>query len=481
MENVENKNKETGMKKLRNNKAFKWTMAIGAAIAIYTYGNAALNADDQERLNKELEKTGQQQIQIVKEISKANNEANLELEKAKLEAQVETAKEIEKIKQESAKASRGESPVMDSTKQDFKNSIIIDNNNSSKNKQDKTKSVAESKSATRYDSSKITEKNLNLPKKKGETDANGVEKTESYSKEEIELIIQNMKSKNLQTLQESFFNPNYKTNENTINVLEQKENTIKIQTRYAMTTTIVFEFPIKNYIVGDATGFEINEIPDMENMINIRPLLIGIDTNLTVFTTDKRVYSFYLYSTDYRAKTTPAFIVNVKTPYTREEIIREIEEQEGSPISSNTESKQIHSSGAQASNINYTGYSYNADKNYKGSMKVNEEYEYVIIGEGKKALKVKRSEIDRRYEQKAKNKYKHLLARNVFSNKAFTFFEYDRTITHELPAIWEVIDGKDSPIKTRVIGNYVVVDSIADKFTVRQGDAYVCVNRKKGN
>ena len=66
--------------------------------------------------------------------------------------------------------------------------------------------------------------------------------------------------------------------------LEQREHTIKIRTRSAMTTTIIFDFPIENYVLGDNTGFEVNELPNMDNALNVRPLLIGIDTNLTVFT-----------------------------------------------------------------------------------------------------------------------------------------------------------------------------------------------------
>ena len=224
--------------------------------------------------------------------------------------------------------------------------------------------------------------------------------------------------------------------------LEQKEHTIKIRTRYAMTTTIIFDFPIENYVLGDNTGFEVNELPNMDNALNVRPLLIGIDTNLTVFTKDKRIYSIYLFSTDHKSNNTPQFIVNVKTPYTKEEI-------------------------EKMANL----------RNQKQE-KIDNRI-WLVIGEGKEKIKVKREDIDRRYIQKAKKKNKFLLARNIFSDKQFTFFEYDKDLMPEMPAVWVVIDGKDSPISSRIIGNYLVAESIADAFTLRIGDSYVCVRKKK--
>ena len=86
-----------------------------------------------------------------------------------------------------------------------------------------------------------------------------------------------------------------------------------------MTSTIIMESKIIGYILGDSIGFEVKELPHMENALSIRPKLIGIDTNLTIFTNDKRIYNLYVFSTDYKSKNPPNLIVNIQTLYTKEE------------------------------------------------------------------------------------------------------------------------------------------------------------------
>ena len=48
-------------------------------------------------------------------------------------------------------------------------------------------------------------------------------------------------------------------------------DTIKIRTRYAMTSTIIMRSKIIGYILGDSIGFEVKELPHMENALSIRP------------------------------------------------------------------------------------------------------------------------------------------------------------------------------------------------------------------
>ena len=81
--------------------------------------------------------------------------------------------------------------------------------------------------------------------------------------------------------------------------------------------------------------------------------------------------------------------------------------------------------------------------------------------------------------QKTKKKYAFLFAEQVFSDKQFTYFKYDKEKMPEMPAVWVVVDKKDSPIASRIIGDYLVAETTADNFTIRIGDAYVCVRKKK--
>ena len=58
-------------------------------------------------------------------------------------------------------------------------------------------------------------------------------------------------------------------------------------------------------------------------------------------------------------------------------------------------------------------------------------------------------------------------------------FKYDKEKMPEMPAVWVVVDKKDSPIASRIIGDYLVAETTADNFTIRIGEAYVCVRKKK--
>ncbi len=51
----------------------------------------------------------------------------------------------------------------------------------------------------------------------------------------------------------------------------------------------------------------------------------------------------------------------------------------------------------------------------------------------------------------------------------------------QVPAIFAVIDKQDSPVETRIIGNYVIAETTAKKFTIKSGDSYVCVERLDQN
>ena len=48
-----------------------------------------------------------------------------------------------------------------------------------------------------------------------------------------------------------------------------------------------------------------------------------------------------------------------------------------------------------------------------------------------------------------------------------------------IPTIYAVIDKQDSPVETRVIGDYIIAETINPKFTIKSGDSYVCVERKE--
>lgn len=254
----------------------------------------------------------------------------------------------------------------------------------------------------------------------------------SMSEEELALMKSAIRSQNLKALQQRFHSKKYTGIENTTTINYVENKTQKIRTRFAMATTLIFETDIESYILGDTTGFKVEEIPNMSNAVAIKPLLIGIDTSLTVRTKDKKLHTFYLFSTDYKNAKDPALVV-----YITDKESRKILEEKQAQI----------------------------------------EKDYFIIKDGIAELRVKREDISTKYIQKATKENQWLMAEEIFSDKKFTYFKYDKDNMPQLPTIYAVIDGKDSPVETRTIGNYLIAETINPKFSIITGESYVCVEK----
>lgn len=254
----------------------------------------------------------------------------------------------------------------------------------------------------------------------------------SINEEELSLMKSAVRSQNLKALQQRFHSKKYLGTENITKINYEENKTQKIRTRFAMATTLIFETDIESYILGDTTGFKVEEIPNMPNAIAIKPLLIGIDTSLTIRTKDKKLHTFYLFSTDYKNTQDPALIVYI----------------------TDEESKKILE-----------------DKQAKI------QKDYLIIKDGIAELRVKKDDISTKYIQKATKENQWLMAEEIFSDKKFTYFKYDKDNMPQLPTIYAVIDGQDSPVETRTIGNYLIAETINPKFSIITGESYVCVEK----
>lgn len=255
---------------------------------------------------------------------------------------------------------------------------------------------------------------------------------EPPTEQEILLKKQAVRSQDLKAIQNQFFSKNYTGTENTITINYEENNTYKIRTRIAMTSTMIFPQKIKNFVLGDNVGFEVLELPNSQNTIAIRPKLIGVDTSLAVFTEDGKLYSFYVFSTDHKSWKNPHLVIFVKDK-------RTIIEKNKDPFFD----------------------------------------EYFYVEEGINKLRVKKKEVYKRYKVKAKKQNTWLVPEEIFSDNNYTFFKYDKDRYPQIPSIYTVIDKQDSPIETRVIGDFVIAETVADKFTIRIGEAYVCVEREK--
>ena len=249
--------------------------------------------------------------------------------------------------------------------------------------------------------------------------------------EQIALLKSAARNTNLKALQRKFNSKKYTGFENTKKYDFEPDKTRKITTRFAMATTLIFSSQIESFVIGDNTGFLVSEMPNLSNALAIKPMLIGIDTSLTVFTKDKKLHTFYLYSTDYKSTQDPNLVI-----YINDEDSKKFEEAN------------------------------------KEKLK-----DFLVIKEGIAELLVKKSEIYDNYKQKATKENAFLMAEEVFNDKQYTYFKYNKDRMPQIPSIFVVVDNQDSPIETRVIGDYIIAETTAKRFTIRIGEAYVCVER----
>ncbi|PSM51254.1 P-type type IV conjugative transfer system translocation pore protein TrbG/VirB9 [Campylobacter blaseri] len=255
-----------------------------------------------------------------------------------------------------------------------------------------------------------------------------------YSKEEMELMRNAIRNQDLKALQKKFHSKKYSGFENTKTIKYTPNKTHKIRTRHAMATTLIFDSPIENFILGDQTGFKLELIPNKDDAIAVIPQLIGIDTSLTIFTRDGKIHTFYIFSTDYKNTKDPSFVIYMKD----EEAIR-----------------------AKQAKIE------------------RDNRDYKIIQDGIAELKIKKSDIYNGYIQKANKENEWLLSAEIFDDKKFTYFKYPKDELPQVPAIFAVIDNQDSPVETRVIGDYIIAETINPRFTIKSGNSYICVGRKE--
>lgn len=254
----------------------------------------------------------------------------------------------------------------------------------------------------------------------------------AYTEEQLLLMKQAVRNKDLRAVQKKFLEKKYTGYENTIQIPYEENKTQKIRTRFTMATTIIFESEVESYILGDQSGYKVEEIPNMPNAISVKPFLIGIDTNLTIFTKDKKIHNFFLYSTDYKNKELPNLLVKILDDESK--ILTQAQMEE-------------------------------------------EARKYFVIKEGIAEMKVERDQMDFSYVKKAKKYNEWLIPSEVFNDDTFTYFKYEKKKNGKIPAVFAVIDKLDTPVETKVIGDWIIAETRNHKWTIWSGESYVCIEK----
>ncbi|WP_231218236.1 TrbG/VirB9 family P-type conjugative transfer protein [Helicobacter pylori] len=277
----------------------------------------------------------------------------------------------------------------------------------------------------------------------------------------------------LNAIQGSFFDKNRSKMSNTLNIDYFQGQTYKIRLRYAMATLLFFSKPISDFVLGDKVGFDAKILESNDRILLIKPLQIGVDSNISVIDNEGKVFSFYVFSTTFTSSKHPNLQVFIedKNYYSNAFMKPQIQENtlEKTPTNNN--------------------------KPLKEEKEETKEEETITIGDNTNAMKIVKKDIQKGYRALKSSQRKwyclgicskksklSLMPEEIFNDKQFTYFKFDKKLAlSKFPVIYKVVDGYDNPVNTRIVGDYIIAEDVSAKWTLRLGKDYLCIRFvKKG-
>ncbi|MFP6313545.1 TrbG/VirB9 family P-type conjugative transfer protein [Helicobacter pylori] len=279
----------------------------------------------------------------------------------------------------------------------------------------------------------------------------------------------------LNAIQGSFFDKNRSKMSNTLNIDYFQGQTYKIRLRYAMATLLFFSKPISDFVLGDKVGFDAKILESNDRILLIKPLQIGVDSNISVIDSEGKIFSFYVFSTTFTSSKHPNLQVFIedKNYYSNAFIKPQKENKE-------KENKENTLENAPTNNKPL--------KEEKEETKEKEE-ETITIGDNTNAMKIVKKDIQKGYKALKSSQRKwyclwacskksklSLMPKEIFNDKQFTYFKFDKRLAlSKFPVIYKVVDGYDNPVNTRIVGDYIIAEDVSAKWTLRLGKDYLCI------
>ncbi|WP_120814292.1 TrbG/VirB9 family P-type conjugative transfer protein [Helicobacter pylori] len=278
----------------------------------------------------------------------------------------------------------------------------------------------------------------------------------------------------LNAIQGSFFDKNRSKMSNTLNIDYFQGQTYKIRLRYAMATLLFFSKPISDFVLGDKVGFDAKILESNDRILLIKPLQIGVDSNISVIDNEGKVFSFYVFSTTFTSSKHPNLQVFIEDKNYYSNAFMKPQIQENTLENTPTNNKPL--------------------KEEKEETKEKEE-ETITIGDNTNAMKIVKKDIQKGYKALKSSQRKwyclgicskksklSLMPEEIFNDKQFTYFKFDKKLAlSKFPVIYKVVDGYDNPVNTRIVGDYIIAEDVSAKWTLRLGKDYLCIRFiKKG-
>ncbi|WQS34436.1 TrbG/VirB9 family P-type conjugative transfer protein [Helicobacter pylori] len=278
----------------------------------------------------------------------------------------------------------------------------------------------------------------------------------------------------LNAIQGSFFDKNRSKMSNTLNIDYFQGQTYKIRLRYAMATLLFFSKPISDFVLGDKVGFDAKILESNDRILLIKPLQIGVDSNISVIDNEGKIFSFYVFSTTFTSSKHPNLQVFIEDKNYYSNAFMKPQIKENTLENTLTNNKPL--------------------KEEKEETKEKEE-EAITIGDNTNAMKIVKKDIQKGYRALKSSQRKwyclwicskksklSLMPEEIFNDKQFTYFKFDKKLAlSKFPVIYKVVDGYDNPVNTRIVGDYIIAEDVSAKWTLRLGKDYLCIRFiKKG-
>ncbi|GAA9425172.1 hypothetical protein HpHA283_08720 [Helicobacter pylori] len=276
----------------------------------------------------------------------------------------------------------------------------------------------------------------------------------------------------LNAIQGSFFDKNRSKMSNTLNVDYFQGQTYKIRLRYAMATLLFFSKPISDFVLGDKVGFDAKILESNDRILLIKPLQIGVDSNVSVIDNEGKIFSFYVFSTTFTSSKHPNLQVFIEDKNYYSNAFMKPQNKENTLEKASTNNKPL-----------------------KEEKEETKEEETITIGDSTNAMKIVKKDIQKGYRALKSSQRKwyclgicskksklSLMPEEIFNDKQFTYFKFDKKLAlSKFPVIYKVVDGYDNPVNTRIVGDYIIAEDVSAKWTLRLGKDYLCIRFiKKG-
>lgn len=267
--------------------------------------------------------------------------------------------------------------------------------------------------------------------------------------------------------------------------------TYKLRLREFMTTTVILPAgeAVEGYSLADEYNFtfmpytgknEKTATKALENIFTLSAKHPGGDTSLTVIGRSGRIYSFYLRSDSVKSTFMPTILAYVEDrkasvvshakpqPEVKEQP-QEAAKAQPAPADQAGEDTQtgnvrtVWIKTAKPLQTDKTGEDAAATAEYLRSVGIKDptriNFAYGTAGGSAALSPIK-----------------------VFDDGYFTYFQFSKEgnldkVTR-LPVAYKVVDGYDTPINSRVEGGTLVAESVGKGWTLRNGDAHLCIRAR---